>query len=107
MAPASTAATITVRGTLDLLDGQFAAFAGGVAEDRYALWLGSGISFGRVDGLKKVLPRVIDFLRAQIVVRDPACRFNKALADALGLAQLSEDEKDRINLALPFAEWPD
>jgi hypothetical protein len=57
MALAPSAATITVCQTLALLDGRFRAFAVGVAEDRYALWLGSGISFGRVDGLKQVVPR--------------------------------------------------
>lgn len=67
MALAPSAATISVCETLELLDGPFLAFAEGVAEDRYALWLGSGISFGRVDGLKKVVPRVIEFLRAQVV----------------------------------------
>jgi hypothetical protein len=74
MALAPHAASISVSETLVLLDGQFEAFAKGVAEDRYVLWLGSGISFGRVDGLKQVVPRVIEFLRVQIDVGDPACR---------------------------------
>ena len=107
MALAPTAANITVRETLGLLDGPFLAFAEGVAEDRYALWLGSGISFGRVDGLKRVVPRVVEFLRWQIVAGDPACRFKKALEEALALAQLSDEEKGRVNLARPFSEWPD
>ena len=107
MALAPNAATITVRETLGLLDGPFFAFAEGVAENRYALWLGSGISFGRVDGLKTVVPRVIEFLRSQIVAGDPACRFRKALEEALALAQLSDEEKGRVDLARPFSEWPD
>jgi len=56
------AATITVPETLALLDGQFSSVARGVAEDRYVLWLGSGISFGRVDGLRQVIARVLEFL---------------------------------------------
>ncbi|MPZ78634.1 MAG: SIR2 family protein, partial [Deltaproteobacteria bacterium] len=107
MALAPTAATITVRKTLGLLDGPFLAFADGVAENRYALWLGSGISFGRVDGLKKVVPRVVEFLRSQIAAGDPGCRFKKALEQAIELAQLSDDEKGRLNLARPFSHWPD
>lgn len=107
MALAPTAATITVRDTLGLLDGSFLAFAKGVAEDRYAFWLGSGISFGRVDGLKKVVPRVVEYLRSRIVAADPGCRFKKALEQALELAQLSDEEKGRVNLARPFSEWPD
>jgi hypothetical protein len=56
MALAPHAASISVSETLALLDGQFEVFAKGVAEDRYVLWLGSGISFGRVGGLKKPCP---------------------------------------------------
>ncbi len=107
MALEPTAATISVGETLGLLDGQFRAFAEGVAEDRYALWLGSGISFGRVDGLKKVVPRVIEFLRIKVIAGDPACRFKKALEEALALAQLSDEEKGRVDLARPLSEWPD
>ncbi|QYA15925.1 SIR2 family protein [Rhizobium sp. AB2/73] len=107
MALAPSAATITISQTLALLDGPFRSFAVGVAEDRYAFWLGSGISFGRVDGLKQVIPRVIEFLRMRIDLGNPACRFNAALAQALGLAQLSPEEQARVDLARPFAEWPD
>jgi hypothetical protein len=45
------AANITVAETLGLLDGPFTGLAKGVAEGRYALWLGSGISLSRVPGL--------------------------------------------------------
>jgi hypothetical protein len=107
MALAPSAATITVSETLGLLDGPFRAFAEGVAEDRYALWLGSGISFGRVDGLKKIIPRVIEFLRAQIDLGNPDCRFRTALNQALALAQLSPDEQGRVDVTRPFTEWPD
>lgn len=107
MEPSPSAATITVCQTLALLDGPFDTFAKGVAEDRYAFWLGSGISYGRVDGLKEIVPRVIEFLRSQIVSADPDCRFKKALEEALGLAQLSREERDRVDPSRPFTEWPD
>jgi SIR2-like domain len=107
MALGPSAATISVSETLELLDGPFRGFAEGVAEDRYAFWLGSGISFGRVPGLKQIVPRVIEFLRARIVPGDPGCRYKKALGEALGLAQLSDGEKARIDLAQPFEDWPD
>ncbi|MGE3703382.1 MAG: SIR2 family protein [Hyphomicrobiaceae bacterium] len=106
MTRARSAATITVSETLELLDGPFRAFADGIAEDRYALWLGSGISFGRVDGLRQIIPRVIEFLRAQINPANPVCRFKAALHHALALAHLSSDELDRIDVARPFTEWP-
>lgn len=107
MALAPSAATITVSETLGLLDGPFRAFAEGVAEDRYALWLGSGISFGRVDGLKQIIPRVIEFLRTQIDIGNSNCRFRAALNQALALAQLSPEEQGRVDVARPFTEWRD
>jgi hypothetical protein len=104
---APNAATITISDTLGLLDGPFRAFAEGFSQDRYALWLGSGISLGRVDGLSKIVPRVVEFLRRQIVIGASECRFKKALADVLRLASLSEAEKSHIDLARPFSDWRD
>ena len=101
------AAKITVPETLALLDGPFAALAKGVAENRYVLWLGSGISFGRVDGLRQIIARVIEFLRARIEAGNPDCRFARALNAALGLAALTADEKARVDLAQRFGAWPD
>jgi hypothetical protein len=103
--PSASAATISIQETLQLLDGPFASFAEGVAENRYALWLGSGISLGRVEGLKKVIPRVIEFLRSRIS-GDP-CRFRTALKAALQLAQLSPHEAGRVDFGKPFSDWPD
>lgn len=105
MSPGPTAATITVRETLALLDAPFAATASAVAQDRYALWLGSGISFGRVDGLSELVPRVLEFLRVRIVHGDSECRFCKALNDALALALLAPDEQAGIDLTRPVSEW--
>lgn len=101
------AAKITVPETLALLDGPFASVARGVAEDRYVLWLGSGISFGRVDGLRQVIARVLEFLRVRTAPGDPDCRFGRALEAALDLATLTGPESARVDLAQPFATWPD
>ena len=101
------AATITVPETLALLDGQFASLARGVAEDRYVLWLGSGISFGRVDGLRQIIARVLEFLRARTIPADPSCRFGRALRAALDLAPITPEEEARADLTQPFATWPD
>ncbi|MDP2072809.1 SIR2 family protein [Hydrogenophaga sp.] len=101
------AATITVPETLALLDGQFASVARAVAEDRYVLWLGSGISFGRVDGLRQVIARVLEFLRVRTIPGDPACRFGRALRAALELAPITPEEEARVDLTQPFATWPD
>jgi hypothetical protein len=107
MAPVPSASTISIQQTLELLDGPFRNVEAGVAEDRYAFWLGSGISFGQVDGLKEIIPRVIEFLRHQIDPTNPACSYKNALNRALGLATLSNDEKARVDLGTAFSTWPD
>ncbi|MGX5844968.1 SIR2 family protein [Mesorhizobium sp. ArgA1] len=107
MPTAPSASTISVRQTLDILDGPFRSVATGIAEDQYAFWLGSGISFGRVDGLKRIIARVMEFLRQQIDPANPNCPYNASLKRALGLAPLSADEWARLDLTLGFATWPD
>lgn len=104
---APNAATITVTETLALLDGPLASVARGVAEDRYVLWLGSRISFGRVDGLRQVIARVLEFLRARTTPGAPTCRFGRALRAAFDLAPITPEEEARIDLTQPFATWPD
>lgn len=101
------AALISVSETLVLLDGQFLPVAEGVAEDKYALWLGSGISFNRVPGLKKLVPKVLEHLRSRIVPGDPDCRFLRALNSSLDLAVLSAGERARVDIGAAVATWPD
>lgn len=107
MALAPSASKISIRQTLDMLDGPFRSVATGVAEDRYAFWLGSGISFGKVDGLKKIIPRVIEFVRQKIDHTNIDCAFAAALNRALSLAGLSDDEWARVDFEVEFAAWPD
>jgi hypothetical protein len=80
-----TAATITVRQALDLLDGAFAGLALGVAQRRYAFWLGSGISRDRVDDLKRIVARVLTYLRDNIDAGSANCAYRTALEEALEL----------------------
>lgn len=107
MAFAPSASNISIRQTLDILDGPFRSVAAGVAEDRYAFWLGSGISFGKVDGLKKIIPRVIEFLRQRIDRADANCAVAAALNRALSLAGLSDEEWARVDTGVEFSTWPD
>ncbi len=107
MSAVPSASTISVRQTLDILDGPFRSVAEGIAEDRYAFWLGSGISFGRVDGLKRIIPRVMEFLRQQIDTANPNCPYKVALDRALNLAPLSVDEWARVDFDVAFDAWPD
>ncbi|HEY8722262.1 MAG TPA: SIR2 family protein [Gaiellaceae bacterium] len=101
------AAQITVGQTLALLDGPHAAVAREVANGRYVVWLGSGISRGRVDGLDGVVQRVLEFLRQQALLEGAGSPHERALDAALDLAELRQPERDRIDLAQPVASWTD
>src|SRR5580700_3727159 len=101
-----TAATITVRETLDLLDGPFAGLAEGVAQGQYAFWLGSGISRDRVDDLKGVIARVLTHLRDRIDAGNANCAYRTALQEALDLAHLSPADRAQVDLTRPIVEWP-
>lgn len=105
MAPA--AATISVRNTIRILDGPFLPMANGVAQNLYALWLGSGISFGRVPGLWKVIENVLRYLQVRVVVGDANCRFRTGLQEILAIAQMSPVESAHTDLDRPIEEWPD
>ncbi len=104
--PPPLAAVITVRATLDLLDGPFADFAKGISDGRYAFWLGSGISLNRVPGLKGVIEKVIEFIRVRIDPANTSCKFAKAMRDVFWLAPVSNDEQAAIDLHDPVSAWP-
>jgi hypothetical protein len=100
-----TAATITVKETLDLLDGPYLGVSEGVSEGSYAFWLGSGISRDRVIGLDGVLAKLIEFLRTH-ATPDPDCGYRKALDKIIGMAAPSADERAQIDLGQPSSTWP-
>ena len=101
------AANATVVDALTLLDGPFAPLAEGVSQDRYALWLGSGISLGRVGGLCKLIHRVLDFLQQRVAVGDANCPFRVALSAIFGIASLTAAERASIDVEKPIKEWPE
>jgi hypothetical protein len=100
------AAVISVKEALDLLDGPFAEMSAVISQDRYALWLGSGISFGRVEGLPKLIPRILGFIQQRVGIGDPTCRFRKALEGAFSLARVQPAERALIDVERPISEWP-
>ncbi len=104
--PAPTAITITVREVLDLLDGTFAGLADGVAQRRYAFWLGSGISHDRVDDLKGIIAKVLAYLRDRIDNTNSNCPYRTAIGECLELAHLSPGDRAQVDLAKPVLEWP-
>jgi hypothetical protein len=101
-----TAAEITLRQTLELLDGSFASFAAAVCEDGYAFWLGSGISLGRVEGLKKLILRILGHLQRRVQAGEPDCRFRHLLNEIMNLAALNDPERAAINVEHPISTWP-
>lgn len=102
-----TAAEISIRETLDLLDGPFVELAEGIAENRYALWLGSGISFSRMPGLIKVVQAVLDHLQVHADPNNETCAFGASLEAILDLAGLSPEDRARIDCTQPVATWPE
>jgi hypothetical protein len=104
--PDPTAATISIAQTLALLDGPFAGVAQGVEEGRYALWLGSGISRGRVPGLDGLIVGVLEFLRTRIDPKESDCPYRIALEKAVAIAELREGELQEIDFSQPVASWP-
>jgi hypothetical protein len=100
-----TASTISVKETLDLLDGKFLGVSQGLLEGQYALWLGSGISRDRVIGLDGVLAKLVEFLRAKATA-GADCAYRKALEKILNMAAPSADERASIDFTQPAHDWP-
>ncbi|MER9174403.1 SIR2 family protein [Mesorhizobium sp. M0955] len=100
-----TASTISIKETLDLLDGPFLGLSQGVSQGGYAFWLGSGISRDRVIGLDGVLAKLIEFLRSHSTA-DPACRFRQTLDRIVTLAEATPADRAQIDLAQPASTWP-
>lgn len=100
------AATISVSEVLALLDSDFKRFAQGVADGRYAFWLGSGISLRRFPGLKDIVVKALEHLRGRADLNRTDCPFKAAMYRAFGVANLTEDERASINLNDPVESWP-
>jgi hypothetical protein len=99
------AVDISVEQTLELLDGPLASVAEGIAQDQYSFWLGSGISLGRMEGLKQLVIRLLDHLQRRQTL-DADCRFRCALRAIIQLSRLGAPEQAAIDLDRPVASWP-
>lgn len=100
-----TAATISIRQTLALLDNHARPVADGIANGKYALWLGSGISMNSVPGLTGAVQNVLGFLQMRADTADPTCEHHRALKDAIKLAELGDSELAEVDLTRPVTEW--
>jgi hypothetical protein len=99
------AGDVSVSQTLGLLDGPFEGLATGVADGTYALWLGSGISLARVDGLRGVIRRVLHFVQAQMSDAED-CPFRQALKDIIALGAAAGVESTDLDLNAEIDAWP-
>jgi hypothetical protein len=97
---------ITILETLALLDGQLCEFAEGVGDDRYAVWLGAGISLGKLPGLADVAEVVLEHVRSRANPNDPACAFRVSLDNILSLVALPDDHRLLIDYTVPVSAWP-
>jgi hypothetical protein len=100
-----TAGDITILQTLGLLDTPLREFADAVADDRYAIWLGAGISLGKLPGLPGVAEAVLEHVRSRIDPTNPNCEFRVSLDSILALVALSDDQLALIDYATPVAAW--
>lgn len=96
---------ISILETLGLLDGPLREFADGVADDRYAIWLGAGVSLGKLPGLKGVAEAVLEHVRLKIDPGNAACAFHASLTDILALVTLDKAQRAAIDFAAPVASW--
>lgn len=96
----------TVVDMLAQFDGPFAPMATSFGNAAFALWVGSGISYGRAPSLGDLILRGLEFLRVK--AQDPATRdaFEPCFRNALQLGQepLAQAEP---HFATPIAEWPE
>lgn len=99
-----TASEISVKETLDLLDGPFKAVADAICNGGYAFWLGSGVSRDRVVGLDGVLIKLLEFLRTR-AIDTPGGAHARGLDAILRMANLSEVARAAIDLNRPATEW--
>jgi SIR2-like domain len=97
---------ITILETLALLDTPLREFAFGVAEDSYAIWLGAGISLGKLPGLTGVAETVLEHVRLQIDDVNPTCEFKVCLDNILGLVVLNAAQRATIDYKAAVATWP-
>lgn len=100
------AAGISVTATLALLDNEFREFAVAFANDDYAVWLGAGISMGKLPGLEGVAESAVEHLRQNNDPTKPTCPFKGSLDTILGLASLSKAEWDAVDYGAPVSTWP-
>ena len=96
----------TTTEVLASFDSDAAEVANAVAQGKYLLWLGSGISRSVVPDIEALLTKLLRFLHERIDTADEACRFTRAVHDIFGVPPIPHEVRDAIDLSGPAAEWP-
>jgi len=104
--PGPSAESITVSQTLDLLDGPHAAFARGVVDGQYTLWLGSGISRDRLPDLGVLIKNVLSFVHDRLAPQGVDCPHRQALEQIVAMAGLRERERATFTIDDDPMDWP-
>ncbi|MFF2274566.1 SIR2 family protein [Agromyces sp. NPDC058126] len=86
---------------LPRLNGFERAFARG----EYALWLGAGISRGRMPDVRELLVKVLEFLRSRVDLENPDCEFRKVIDHALALADVHDSDGIVVDLERRVDDW--
>ncbi len=103
---AEAATNATVPDILEQLDGDFAAMAAAFGNSAFALWVGSGISFGRAPDLGMIAARAIEFLRVKANNPPTQALFEPALRAAITASRTAIAAAEPY-FATPFVNWPD
>lgn len=102
---ALTTTSPTVQETLSLLEEQFATVTEGLANGRYALWLGSGVSRDRVPNVRDLVRKTLEYLHTRMLGAADQAPYRDALEKALSLG-LRRREAALINISEPVGSWP-
>jgi len=96
---------VSVLETTLLMAADFNYLLNRVTNGQVVLWLGSGISLGRADGLGVMIERVLEFVRVRSNPGDPKCKYARALFEMVDLADLSPQELESVSLSTPVSTW--
>lgn len=96
----------TVVDVLAQFDGAFAQMAAAFGNAAFALWVGSGISYGRAPSLGDLILRGLEFLRVKAQDPDTRNDFESSFRNALQLSQ-SPIAIAEPHFATPICDWPE
>ena len=106
MPPEPHAYEISIGETLGLIESRLPSLIESIGKGSFALWLGSGVSRGRLPGLPEVVRELLDKLYMKVDTSDATCPYRAALAQVVDLAALLPAERNEVDVSRPVEEWP-